>query len=144
MQQAFRPKKTVVFMYKKSSCCRAWCERISTPTGVQNAVTNCGDQTEERRSAPKKFNAACQRCYDLGFLIAKEDLRRSEGCAAPEVVRPLVVLDVLAVVVQPLGGQPQVHQEQPVGFGSTWRPQQEIFRLHISMHIPACTCLSGR
>jgi len=55
----------------------------------------------------------------------------------PEIVRPLVVLDVLPLGVQPLGSQPQVNQEQPVGLWRTRRPQQKIFRFHVTMYIPA-------
>ena len=54
----------------------------------------------------------------------------------PEIIWPLVVLDMLTFGVPPLRGQPQVYQVQLLGSGAVGRSQQEVLWLHIPMHIP--------
>lgn len=63
---------------------------------------------------------------------------RKRGSAAPEHIRPLVVLYMgVADRLPPPRGEPQVHQVQALLVGGVRLTQQEVLWLHIAVHIPA-------
>lgn len=46
-------------------------------------------------------------------------------------------MHVAASVCVPLR-EPQIHQVEALGVGCVWRSQQQVFRLDVAVHIPAC------